>query len=147
MAERTTIEVTKATRTMLRVWKAQRGLTYDEAIVALIENADGPGELMELTEPGERPQDRRVADVDDLEIPGQGELREARLEAVRAAVAFLEAEGTATKQQILDRVVDEPGDLGYQDPRSVWKNLLQPTLSSLNGVESEGPSGRWRSTG
>lgn len=36
MAETTTIEIDKETRTRLKVWKAERDLTYDEAINELI---------------------------------------------------------------------------------------------------------------
>lgn len=32
MGEKTTLEIEKVTRTRLRVWKAQRDMTYDEAI-------------------------------------------------------------------------------------------------------------------
>lgn len=36
--ETTHIEITKDTRRRLRVWKAKRDLTYDEAINTLLEN-------------------------------------------------------------------------------------------------------------
>jgi hypothetical protein len=37
MGDTTTIEMQKATRTRLKVWKAKRELTYDEAIVELLD--------------------------------------------------------------------------------------------------------------
>jgi len=37
---KTHIEITEETRDELRVWKAERGLTYDEAITELLENHD-----------------------------------------------------------------------------------------------------------
>jgi len=36
MAEKTHVEITKDTRRDLRVWKAKRDLTYDEAIQELL---------------------------------------------------------------------------------------------------------------
>jgi len=36
VAEKTTIEITKRTRTALKVWKAKHEMTYDEAIMHLI---------------------------------------------------------------------------------------------------------------
>jgi len=41
MGERTMIEVDKDVRRQLRVFKAQRDMTYDEAIVELLEGYDG----------------------------------------------------------------------------------------------------------
>lgn len=38
MSEKTTIELTKATRNDLRRYKAQDGITYDEAIRRLLDN-------------------------------------------------------------------------------------------------------------
>jgi len=35
--EKTHVEISKETRKRLRVWKAKRGMTYDEAINGLIE--------------------------------------------------------------------------------------------------------------
>ena len=37
MVEKTTVEITKATRTRLRVYKAERDLTYDEALNQLLD--------------------------------------------------------------------------------------------------------------
>lgn len=39
--EKTHIEITKETRRELRVWKAERDLTYDEAIQELIDGYGG----------------------------------------------------------------------------------------------------------
>lgn len=39
MGEKTTIEVSKDTRTRLRVYKAERDLTYDEALNQLLDEA------------------------------------------------------------------------------------------------------------
>jgi len=36
----THIEITEATRRKLRVWKAKRDLTYDEAVTELLEGYD-----------------------------------------------------------------------------------------------------------
>jgi len=36
MDERTTVEIQKETRKRLKVWKAQHGMTYDEAINYLL---------------------------------------------------------------------------------------------------------------
>lgn len=42
--EITSIEITKGTRRRLRVWKAERGLTYDEALNELLDGYnDGSG--------------------------------------------------------------------------------------------------------
>lgn len=37
MGEKTTVEMQKETRTRLKVWKANRDLTYDEAINKLLD--------------------------------------------------------------------------------------------------------------
>jgi len=37
---KTHIEISEETRNKLRVWKAERGLTYDEAITQLLEEAN-----------------------------------------------------------------------------------------------------------
>lgn len=39
--EITSIEITKGTRKKLRVWKAERGMTYDEALQELLDGYDG----------------------------------------------------------------------------------------------------------
>lgn len=41
MREKTTVEIEKQTRTRLRAWKAQRDLTYDEAINELLNTREG----------------------------------------------------------------------------------------------------------
>lgn len=41
MGARTQIEVDKQTRTRLKVWKAERDMTYDEAINSLLDSHGG----------------------------------------------------------------------------------------------------------
>lgn len=40
MADTTTIEIDKETRTRLRTWKSKRDMTYDEAINALLDSRE-----------------------------------------------------------------------------------------------------------
>lgn len=42
--EITSIEITKGTRTRLRVWKAERGMTYGEALNELLDGYSGEEE-------------------------------------------------------------------------------------------------------
>lgn len=40
-SEITSIEITKGTRKRLRVWKAERGMTYDESLNELLDGYEG----------------------------------------------------------------------------------------------------------
>lgn len=44
VSEKTTIEIAKETRTRFRVWKAERDMTYDEAINYLLDNQENDNE-------------------------------------------------------------------------------------------------------
>ena len=45
MAETTSIEIDKTTRTRLRTWKSKRDMTYDEAINDLIDFAEAGSDV------------------------------------------------------------------------------------------------------
>lgn len=145
MADTTTIEVREDQADDLHELK-ERGDSYKDVLDRLLALADDlDRETVAVLQPDEGRADRREA-VEDLDIPGQGEVVEQRREAVRAAREHLERAGRVQKGDLVEIGVEIAGET-YADDHSLWKNLLQPALSELEGVESEGGSGYWRAAG
>lgn len=90
--------------------------------------------------------DIEPADVpDDLDLPGSGETYEQRRRAIGTLVAYLQAEGTATRADFLELI--NPDDVRYASADSFWSNAVKgrDSLSAVEGVvpPSEGEHS-WR---
>lgn len=145
MADTTTIEIREDQADALHELK-ERGDSYKDVLDRILALADDLDRgAVAVLQPDEGRADRREA-VEDLDIPGQGEVAEQRREAVRAVREHLERAGRVKKAELVE-VGDEIAGETYADGHSLWKNLLQPALSKIEGVESEGASGYWRAAG
>lgn len=150
-----------------------RGETYADVIERLLEDAERaegvgteptdaePPPVNEVAEePAQAPEPEPVDEPADLEtlledvgqsiLPGSGEKLEARIEALRAVVAYLREHGTATPAHFRDDVYPDhvAGYTGGQDPAtSWWKNAMYPALAELaertDAIESADTTGKW----
>jgi hypothetical protein len=128
-------------------WKltVPRDKSLDERIRELLE-ADADGRVLPAGQTGgDQEAAQPVADAGpvDVDVPGDGQTAEQRREAVRAVYERLQETGRASKADLLALAVPIAGET-YSSERSLWKNLLQPALSSIEGVEPVGGSGDWR---
>lgn len=150
---RTTIEVDEETRDELRVYKAERGLTYDAAIRELLEaESDAQSSPSVRADADGRPSavDAELAAVD---FPA-GRDREACLEAIEAAREFIELERGATMREIVAAVAaghpcgyDVPDELqeGERYRGAWWRSIVRPGLEALDAIEAPAPGGsEWR---
>lgn len=86
--------------------------------------------------------------LEEIELPGSGELLEERRAAVAATVAFLQEHGEATKSDYLEHVFPE-NRAGYGSEGGWW-NAVRPALQELaEEIEPLTPPGgegahRWR---
>lgn len=73
------------------------------------------------------------------ELPGSGDLLEARVDAIVAMYRYLREHGTAEKDDFTDLV--DVDAVGYASPDSVWANMVKgrDTLRALPGVETPPP--------
>jgi len=84
--------------------------------------------------------------VDDLDLPGSGDVLERRREVVLDLYRHLEMEGSARRSEFL-RVIESSRDHGYQDADSFWSNVIKGrrSLGALPGVRKPPEGGhRWR---
>lgn len=130
-------------------WKdtVSRSKNLDVRIRELLA-ADADGRVLEEPEDepdGEDEQAPAHALLEDLDIPGQGQVAAHRRRAVARVHAHVREQGRAPKDELVEIGAEIAGDT-YADKNSLWKNLLQPALSELEAVESEGASGYWRTT-
>lgn len=139
MADTTTIEVSRETWRKLNAFK-HPGDSFDDAVNRVIKQASsgGPAEQL-IDDPGDEP-----IDVDDVDVPGTGQILGRRRAAVHLMAEEIHKTGGATKGELLELVDVE--ELGYQDPESAWKNCFHPALQELEAVEAAGTSGLWLPT-
>ena len=70
--------------------------------------------------------------LDDLEIPGDGELRRRRRETVAELYAFLRERETASRSDFLELV--DPEEVSYASPEGFWEAVGRDGLRKLPGV-------------
>lgn len=84
-----------------------------------------------------------AAALADLEVPGSGEVRTRRREAVGVLYDRLRSMETATRSELLHGVDAEP--LGYASPETFWSSTARDALRELPGVEPPtSGSSTWR---
>jgi len=84
-------------------------------------------------------------EIEQLELPGEDELLNRRLDAVREAYEVLAELGEADRMEILDAMDIDPVELGYQDEDSFWRNLMikHRVMGQLSGVIVPTEGGRY----
>jgi hypothetical protein len=148
-----------------RLWNMKdRGQSYEDVIWSLIDERESGRETRESApeptrdetptatrardQPSQDGRERLGAAVADLDVPGSGELADARREAIASMAELLRERGTAEKSDML--AVVDPDAVGYASEASVWSNLIKgkDTLTVIDGVQKP-PEGRstWRWVG
>jgi len=111
--------------------------------------AGGNAEESAVITPDPDPYSREItALLEEITLPGSGDLLEERREAVRACVQHLQETGDETKSGFLDHVFpDHPAGYGSEGG---WWNAIRPALRELSEeIEAIRPPGgegahRWR---
>lgn len=87
------------------------------------------------------PEVERV--LDTLEIPGSGEIAQARRQAIRNLYRHLREEGESTKRELCGLV--DADEVGYGDVDSFWNNLIirKDVMRELPGVVPPGEGGHY----
>jgi len=112
-----------------------------------LSGAADPDARQRPLETAENPPDINAA-IRAAEIPGSGDRLDQRRDALAVAIEFLRDRGEASAAEIREHVhAEEPA--GYDSPRSMWKNYLQPALRDLDEEEIavsllDPHSGTWR---
>lgn len=129
--ETTTIEISRENWQRLNERKRRPGESFNEVLDRMLADDSSGDQEPHLPE--------------DLDLPGSGDVLDARREAVARLYGHLRKHGSATKGDFLELVdVDQ---VGYGSRESFWSNCINATgaLSSLPGVRSPGEGGhRWR---
>ena len=150
----TTIEVYEEDWTRLNRMK-QPGDGFKDALHRALDQLEALEEQDTAVQPEEvsleerrRVQQQHTApepSLDDVDLPGSGEVLEARKEAVQRLYQVLQEEGVATKQDFLQEV--DPEAVQYDSEESFWSNCIKgrDALKGQPGVEPP-PRGRsvWR---
>lgn len=121
------------------------------AAPAVESSDDSPEQLVPPAEPSAAPpaemDEEREQAIEQLHIPGSGQLPSQRREALRAVLTYLDTQGTTSAGELRDELYGEY-PAGYQTPRSWWKNFVSQKLSDL---EEQGhvqlvsrSRGRWK---
>jgi hypothetical protein len=115
------------------------------------EKRDEPPEPDTSPEPDPEPRRREPTPTRDREqlrdaLAGDGDLLEARVDAVLAMRDVLREQKRATKDELV--AVVDPEVVDYADLESVWSNMAKGTFGELDGVESPPPGkSEWRWVG
>lgn len=146
MTDRTTITVSDEVWRHLNAMKG-RGDSFDDVLRRELGlGEEQPATPPESQEPRHDPTSTREREQLREALAGQGDLLEARVDAVLAMRDVLRERGRATKDELL--AVVDPEVVDYADAESVWSNMAKGTFGELDGVESPPPGkSEWRWVG
>lgn len=128
----------------VRKVKEEQGLTWAEYVEKAADALDNveADDGQKRAEPAAMDVEEAVASLD---VPGSGEMAEARREAVQRLYEYLRENGTARKDDFLELV--DADAVGYSSLSSFWANAVKgrDTLRALPGVKPPEEGGRtWR---
>jgi hypothetical protein len=137
MTDRTTITVSDEVWRHLNAMKG-RGDSFDDVLRRELDlGEEQPKTPPEREAPHHESTPTREREQLREALAGQGDLLEARVDAVLAMRDVLRDQGRAAKGELL--AVVDPEVVDYADSESVWSNMAKGTFGELDGVESPPP--------